>query len=868
MSVDVSLAVAESESRPINERSDLTRLQFLYWVAQVMRPDAPFLNTVVVFSIAGAVDVDAFRLAFQELIDESDALRTTIVEMDGVPKRVVAESLPYALPLIDFSQEDSFQVAYDQWVQDKSLALFDLERCLFDSALVKLGDDRFVWYFNQHHVMADASSFFLAFRYVAEAYEAALAGRMDSLGKRLPLLRGDKPLFQTYIDHERTFRDSPRFEKSAQYWQRKLLPGPELSRYSGKLSSSKRSTNVTRVSVDLGQHLSQQLREAAQQKGLFTINLDLSLYNIFAALFFIQLQRLTHNQRLGVVTPVHNRSTEAFRETIGLFMELCPLQIEMDSADTFASVVKRVRKETRSTMPHYQYGSSISLPNDTFDAMFNMHNVPVLELDGMPAEFVKLQPGHGSESVACHVYDYEATGHFVVHLDFHDDLFSKGQRDETAVSFLQIVNQFLVDIEQPIDPIFGETAISPTATNGTAPQSATRPDYVAPQNDMETQMVRIWEELLNVSPVGVHDNFHDLGGSSWLATKLFVRIQEVTGHNLPLSTLLEASTVAGMVTVMRAMSDGKKLWSPIVTLKQGDAGKRPFFFVPGAGGNLLRLDKLVGYLNLDRPIKAFQVPGLDGEQQQYTTIEAMATHMVSVMQSVQPEGPYLLGGYSWGGMIAFAMAQQLTQLGETVEILSIIDTPAQHPRYGMIQNGIQKVSKITGWGKQKQERNFLFVRDYLFRFEYFMRNFNNYSLRQKGGILLRKVKTAGKKIVTRTKQPSTSQTQPQSGQQDQSGDFWSQFKLDPVRLRIVRANDRAIRLYIPAPYSGAAYLFQSSKGYRNPLNRSAWPQMGWENVIQGGVTSQKIPGDHLGMLDEPNVQILAKGLQAVLEKVN
>ncbi len=860
MSVDVSLAVAESKSRPINERSDLTRLQFLYWVAQVMRPDAPFLNTVVVFTVAGAVDVDAFRLAFQELIDQSDALRTTIVEMDGVLKRIVAETLPYALPLIDFSQEDNPQVSYDEWVQEKSLALFDFEACLFDSALLKLGADKFVWYFNQHHVMADASSFFLAYRYVAEAYEAALAGRMDELGKR--------PLFQTYIDHERNFRESPRFEKSAQYWQRKLLPGPELSRYSGKLSSSKRSTKVTRVSVDLGQQLSQQLREAAQQKGLFTINLDLSLYNIFAALFFIQLQRLTKNQRLGVVTPVHNRSTEAFRETIGLFMELCPLQIEMDSADTFASVVKKVRKETRSTMPHYQYGSSISLPNDTFDAMFNMHNVPTLKLDGMRTDFVKLQPGHGSESVACHVYDYEAEGNFIVHLDFHDDLFSKKLRDETAVSFLHTVNQFLIDIEQPLVPVFGETAVSPSATNGTAPPINQRPNYVAPQNDMENQMVRIWEELLNVSPIGVHDNFHDLGGSSWLATKLFVRIQEVTGHNLPLSTLLEASTVAGMVTVMRAMSDGKKLWSPIVTLKQGDEGKRPFFLVPGAGGNLLRLDKLVGYLNLDRPIKAFQVPGLDGEQQQYTSIDAMATHMVGVMQSVQSEGPYLLGGYSWGGMIAFAMAQQLTQLGETVEILSIIDTPAQHPRYGIIKNGIQKLSKIAGWGKQKQERNFLVVRDYLFRFEYFMRNFGSYSLREKVFILLRKVKTAGMKMVTAVSSSKANKTEPQPVQQNQNGDFWSRFNLDPVRLRIVRTNDRAIRLYILAPYSGATYLFQSSKGYRNPLNRSAWPQMGWENVIQGGVTSQKIPGDHLGMLDEPNVRVLAQGLQVVLEKVN
>ncbi|MCP5099423.1 MAG: alpha/beta fold hydrolase, partial [Chloroflexi bacterium] len=597
------------------------------------------------------------------------------------------------------------------------------------------------------------------------------------------------------------------------------------------------------------------------------------LYNIFGALFFIHLQQLSQNRRLGVVTPVHNRLTDAHRETIGLFLELCPLQVEISEEDTFESVIKKMRRETRSTMPHYQVGSSLSLPSESFDTMFNMHEVPRLEIGGMRAEFTKVQPGHGSEGFACHVYDFHETGNFVVNFDCHDDLFAVEEREETAVSFRTLIQSFLADSQQPINPTFAPLTPEPDNdvtinSNGTLPEA--RPDFVAPRDAMENQMARIWEELLEVKGIGIHDNFFDLGGSSWLATRLLARIQEVTGHNLPLSTMLEAASVAGMVHVLRELSDGKRVWSPIVTLKAGDEGKRPFFFVPGAGGSLIRLDKLIGLLNLDRRLLAFQVPGFEGEVEPFTTIESMAAHFVGVMQAVQPHGPYILGGYSWGGMIAFEMAQQLHRKGEMLQFLTIIDTPAQHPNYGHIHTVIKKLSKPFSWNKHKQEKRFLFVRDYIFRMEYFVRtgyrDFKSLGLRQQGAVLVRKLKSAGRKVGTAvTPKPKPTPQQAANGQQKGS-DFWSRFNLDPLRLRIVRLNDRAIRLYIPQPYPGKLFLFQSSKGYRNPLNRSAAPQMGWGYSVKGSVESASIPGDHLGMLEEPNVRILAEKLQAALDK--
>ena len=124
---------------------------------------------------------------------------------------------------------------------------------------------------------------------------------------------------------------------------------------------------------------------------------------------------------------------------------------------------------------------------------------------------------------------------------------------------------------------------------------------------------------------------------------------------------------------------------------------------------------------------------------------------------------------------------------------------------------------------------------------------------------VRKLKTAVKSLPA---QPADTSRQNQT----EGDDFWSRFNLDPLRLHIVRLNDRSIRLHIPQLYPGRAFIFQSSEGYRNPLNRSAASMLGWGSVVQGGVEAHAIPGDHLGMLDEPNVQVLAQKLQAALDK--
>lgn len=217
--------------------------------------------------------------------------------------------------------------------------------------------------------------------------------------------------------------------------------------------------------------------EGFRQKDIFTVSEDLSLYNIFAALFFAQLHYMSNNRRLGFITPVHNRFAEKFKQIIGLIMELCPLQVEIEANDTFLSLINKVKRETRETLSYYQYGSAISLQNEAFDVMFNTHHMPNLNLNGIPVRVERIHPGHGSESLALHVHDFADSGNLVLNFYFHKDVFDQTQCNQIVQSFVELTDAFLENNAQLINEasLPFTQLIRPSSTNG--PTRHDNPEY-------------------------------------------------------------------------------------------------------------------------------------------------------------------------------------------------------------------------------------------------------------------------------------------------------------------------------------------------------------------------------------------------------
>ncbi|MDQ6653559.1 MAG: thioesterase domain-containing protein, partial [Acidobacteriota bacterium] len=351
------------------------------------------------------------------------------------------------------------------------------------------------------------------------------------------------------------------------------------------------------------------------------------------------------------------------------------------------------------------------------------------------------------------------------------------------------------------------------------------------QDGLELKLQQIWERVLAVSPIGIDDNFFELGGHSLLAVRLFVQIQKSFGRNLPLATLFQAPTVRLLANVLR-QNGWSAPWSSLVLLQNGGS-RRPFFCVHAAGGNVLEYHDLARLLGPDQPFYGLQALGLDGSRPAHTTIEDMAAHYVKEMQEVQAEGPYLLGGRSSGGTVAFEMACQLSEQGEEVALLALLDVyPAGYfkllPGSGSIlQRASRTARKIQSHRENLRQLTTEEKFNYVFsKLKYAPAKFKH------------KVYRRAYKIYRRIGRP-----------------------LPSALKNIEELTFAAVKDYVPRVYPGSAILFLAG----DDLTAAYDVEEGWQELIAGGLEKVRVSGNHLDIVKEPHVRMVAEKLRACLD---
>lgn len=220
-------------------------------------------------------------------------------------------------------------------------------------------------------------------------------------------------------------------------------------------------------------------------------------------------------------------------------------------------------------------------------------------------------------------------------------------------------------------------------------------DYVAPETEIERTLVGIWEDLLGVQNVGVEDSFFDLGGHSLIAVRLFAKVRKTYAVDFPISILFEAPTIRACAALIQERTGqsasetvqeqkpkrGKRRFKHLVAMHDGEGGSQtPFFLVAGMFGNVLNLRHLAQLLGNDRPFYGLQARGLYGDEEPHGSIKDAARDYIAEMKQVQPAGPYLIGGFSGGGITAYEIAHQLRAMGDEVALVVLLDTPLPQRR--------------------------------------------------------------------------------------------------------------------------------------------------------------------------------------------
>lgn len=353
-----------------------------------------------------------------------------------------------------------------------------------------------------------------------------------------------------------------------------------------------------------------------------------------------------------------------------------------------------------------------------------------------------------------------------------------------------------------------------------------RKGFVAARNELELQLSNLWEEVLGIRPIGVTDNFFELGGHSLAAVRLFALIEKRMGKKVPLATVFQGATIEYLATILRQHETPAALRSSLVAI-QPSGKRRPLFLIHPAGGHVFPYVHLAHYLGSDQPCYGLQAKGLEEGQEVQSRIEDMSAYYIEALRTVQPKGPYLIGGWSMGGVVAFDMAQQLHARGERVALLALLDARIPTADEEVADEDFEArllIDFVHYFGLSMDPREAL--------------------ARLPKHELLERVLEHAKRAGLMPADIEVSHAQP--------------------FIELCKADFRATRNYVLHEYPGRITLFKAGQDL---AGTSSDPTLGWNEWAAGGTEVYIVPGNHATMVYKPHVEMLAEKLRACLDRV-
>lgn len=510
----------------------------------------------------------------------------------------------------------------------------------------------------------------------------------------------------------------------------------------------------------------------------------------------------------------HLRNTVRFSECLStLFQSPGRIFLEVGPGNTLTSLAK----QHPSRLENHRTVSSIRHPQDAIsDRAFILRSAGELWLYGKNLDWPKLNSEQQRKRVPLPTYPFDEQRYWI----------KAGHHKYAGPT-----GDLAVEPGNATMELSGEENQKEHSTEG---------DQETSLNHVEKTILDIWKNLLGYRQIDVDDNYFKLGGNSLMAVRMFTQIEKIFGKRLPLATLYDAPTVRQLAAIINEKKYVPS-WASLVKI-QPSGSRPPFFCIHAEGGNVLEYRLLAAYLGNDQPFYGLQAKGLEGKTVIDITIEEMAKDYIMEIKTVQPCGPYYIGGYCLGGIVAFEMAHQLQRDGEEVAFLALISTSTpDHLRnfkphltaiHKKIYNILERVElEIDNMSILSAREKLLHIIDRTIR----TKNLFRYRFED----FLDKVFT---KLHLKYKWHTSGYTIEKS----------------------VDLSDDAYMAYQPKPLKNRVHLIRVSRQKRELSFDAA---LGWQGMAEQGLHLYEVEGFHKNVLKEPHVQDLASKLGELLKTI-
>lgn len=764
----------------------------LYRLAR-LNPDVPLYNVAVAYRLRGPLDADALARAVRAVEARHEILRTTFPTVDGAPVQRIAPGGADIFAQADIAAGDIDAVIGREVGRNFDLAAGPLWR----AALLRIGAEDHVVTLTMHHIVTDGWSFEIFLKELRGFYAE------DAAPAPLPLH------YAAYGEKQRAGLTGPDYEAERAYWAEHLAGDiPALHLPFDRPGPACR--DAASFPIAIPPDLSRALTALSQREGA-------TLFMTLLAGFEALLNRSTGQEDILLCTPVSGRHRAGSRDLIGYFNNILPMRLDASGDPSLLDLVRRTKATAlgafkNQNVPFQQSADLPALrriPLSRLLFSLDMEWPPKFDLPGTGCEPIATDTGAADFDFSVSLW--LADGRIMGNLRFKPSLFDKGTVAALADGYAAILAAMAETPERALSTL-PQAAPARAMTAPPAPARTEDPSANLPRSALELRLARVWEEVFERSPVGIRDDLQTLGASSLAVAALAERIQTEFQTDLSVTAIFQAGTVARMTALLQARDAGLAR-SPLAPI-QPNGTKPPLFLCEGVGIYY----PLAPHLGPDQPIYGL----ITETSESFPRVEDLAAHYLAAMREIQPEGPYRLGGISFGGLVAFEMAQQLHAMGQKTALLALMDTPG------------------TGAFRLKP-----LIRRALGHAGNLMRH----------GLPYLRLKLGSHLPGFARKSPD--EPMPGAGHGD-------------VRALFQRSADA----YAIRPYHGRITLFTlarrgaMSDSLIDPALADVDPLLGWGPIASEGVERHELDGEHVTILREPYVRALAAHLRDCLARAD